>query len=996
MKKIILAFVSAALSCVAFGAKTTCFTGRAGVEGGNLFSVAENWDNGLPAAGDTVVVSSTVKQVVNDFASGFKLKSLYLKKNETVDFAPELTGNPVVLASTLYLYDGAKNFLDVTADADNFYLGRENGECYGRIEVNGNCLLYIGNGKTLKLYGPLRVEGTIRGNTNSTYQHGSLRLCSTGNYFKTAKIWYNNVYFDVPDAVEPEFVIDWGDTNNENNKGMYIFGSNNQTANRILGTLTRTTGCQISGSGVLSLNGTEDAISPCLIQDSLSVVWNPSGDYTQTFSNRAHTTSGSLTVSNGTMRLAAGGSFKNVSKLTIAEGAVFDLATTAAETFKSLKSARVDGTFRFAPGSSNPFASTELQVDIGRNGVLEIPQGVTLHLPRVFVRGVFPKSGVYDSSSGWISGGGEVEVLNASLSSWREPVSGKWSDASKWSDGAVPVSAPTYVTAQGTSYDVEFDASVFTPPEINIGNAEGFSSRLTVAGDATLPESAETVFNVAGGGVFEVQSGFVGLTNGDYRLASVSGGGVWRICGGTNEVMTKKWGGFEINAGGTLAVTAGLFRVKNTQYSYAPGCKLNDGRIVLSGTGSFRSVNESGEFNPFGSGRIEVKDDASLYVGRAFAGPTKSGSPLEISLTDRAMMDCNAGFFLGDTLSGGETLVTVSDEAYLNLGWKSGIGINRSCRVRLDIISGASVSVGGYGFSVGGLVTKKDSSGAFPTGVVNVVNGNLYGGGGYYGKTGFTSGHHYQGCLIGSPDPSTAEWNGQARYHGEMYVGNEGTYEQSGYISLGVGCGDGLLAVDGGSVTAKGGEVLVGACDGSGRIELCGGGEMSVGSSMHLGGFDVSGLSIPRTWTMLDHDNLASTGRVSVIDGTLAVSGGVTLGVRGTGILEVGSNGVVTASSLVLSNRTASVLSFSFGADGVGSIELDGPLTVASGAKLKIDASAYRGKRGRFRLLTAESVAGAFAAGDVELDGGDTDLTAYFLDGSLFVRRHTGFSMIVR
>ena len=32
---------------------------------------------------------------------------------------------------------------------------------------------------------------------------------------------------------------------------------------------------------------------------------------------------------------------------------------------------------------------------------------------------------------------------------------------------------------------------------------------------------------------------------------------------------------------------------------------------------------------------------------------------------------------------------------------------------------------------------------------------------------------------------------------------------------------------DGGSVTAKGGEVLVGACDGSGRIELCGGGEMS-------------------------------------------------------------------------------------------------------------------------------------------------------------------------
>ena len=998
MKRIVFAAAAMAAVFVASG-KTTLFVGRADAPDGHLFSVAENWTAGLPVKDDSVCVSSVVQNVVNDLQAGLTLGSLSLKKNSTVDFSSELSGNPVVLTTSLYLYQKCKCRIDITAKANNFYLGGgSSGSCFGLIETTGNCLLYINNNESISLYGPLRVAGTIKSNSNASYRNGSLYLYATGNYFKTSKIWYNNLYFKASHAVDPEFVLDWGDTNKENKRGMYHFGSTDQTANRILGTLTRTTGCQIEGAGVLTLNGTADAITPCLLQDSISVVWAPSGDYTQTFTNRAHTTSGSLTVSNGTMRLAAGGSFKSVKRVVVAEGACFDLATPAAQTFKALTSLVVDGTFRFAVGAANPFSDATLTVDIGLAGKLEIPEGVSLSLPYVRAAGVYPKAGTYDATCcDWISGGGSVVVGNAALSSWRQPVSGSWSTALNWSNGEVPSSSPTYITAQGADYDVTFDAECFSPQEIYIGNSAGFASRLLVEDGAVLSETADTVFSVENGGVFEVSKGFVGLTNGANRLATVSGSGVWRVSGGTNEVMTREIGGFVLSNGGTLSVTSGLFRVKNTRYTYHPGLSLSGGRILLSGTGRFRSENSSGEFNPLGSGLVEVADHASVYLGRAFAGPKLENMPLEIHLKDNASFVVEAGLFLGDTLTGGSTDVSVDDNAKLDLGWKGGIGMNRPCRVKLDIKGAGIVVSGGYGCSIGGLVAKKGSSAAYPTGIVNVVSGVFNGGGHYYGLSNFANANHFQGVLIGSPDPSVdVPWTGEARYHGEIHIFSQGAYKNEGNLSIGIGNGDGLFNVAGGSARVlSGGETLVGACGGNGAIRVTDSGLLELSGALLVGGFEPSRLAVARAWSILDHETTASTGIVEAVDGTLRVSKDITLGLKGTGVLSIGSNGVVTARSLILTNGVAAKVSFTFGSNGIGSVKLSDTLVLSQGASLEVDASAYTGDRGFFRLIDTASVDGEFDPEKVLVHGLD-GLVLKLDNRGIAVMRSIGTQIIVR
>ena len=990
-----------------YAAKTTVFVGQANVADGDKFSVVGNWSNGLPEAGDTVVISSVVETVWNDYEENFLFASISMVKNQDAGFASELRGNAVRLSNTYYLYNGCKSYLEVASSGKDLYLGGNgSSEFHGRITTgSGHCRLYISNNNSVYMYAPLIVNGTLQSNGNASYRNGSLFICSTGNYFKTSSIWYNNVNFTVNNAVEPEFVIGWGDTNKENNRGMYRFGATDQTANRIIGTPTRTTGCQIDGTGTLTLNGTADAVSPCLIQGSLSVVWNPSGDFTQTFTNRAHATTGTLTVSNGTMRLAAGGSFNKVKRITVASGATFELATPTAGTLAELTALDVDGTFRFADSSADPFGSASLVVMIGANGSIYVPSGVTVCLPSVCLNGVWLAEDDY-SGVDWISGGGTVTVGNSGVSSWKSAIGGSWSDGSKWVDGMVPSTSPAYITAMGASYDVAFDAPAFLPSEIHIGNDAAHTTRLIVSGDRSCVSDGSTSFKVSDGGAFEISSGMIALTNASAAVAAVTGTGVWRVTGGTNEIQTG-WNGFSLKDGGTLQVNAGLFKVQNKLFSYGNGLYLGGGRIEISGEGKFRSENASGEFNPLGSGEVLVKDNASFYLGRAFAGPRIAGVPLHIVLTNSASFTGNAGAFFGDTLTGGSTFIELFGDSMWNFGWEGAIGLNRSCHVRMDVNRGAFAAMGSYGGHIGGVDTKKDTIACFPTGVVNVAGGTFNGNGGYYGSNAnmnapgkfqglIVGGAYAPGCTVNNTRRSLAG-NVEYAFKGELNVTDGGVYTQKGYLAVGMDRGDGAVRINGGTMTkTTAGEVLVGICGGRGLLEVTGGGAATSASPIYVGGVDPSTLAIPRTWPEADSSSTAATGLVAVVDGSLAVTGGFVLGACGTGILEIGSNGVVTASSMTLSNNVLSKLSFKFGEGGVGRIVLSGALTVSDGAKLEIDASAYQGKRGRFRLLSAGAVSGAFAPVDVDIISEDGRMT-YALDGnSLYALRPNGSVFTLR
>ena len=273
----------------------------------------------------------------------------------------------------------------------------------------------------------------------------------------------------------------------------------------------------------------------------------------------------------------------------------------------------------------------------------------------------------------------------------------------------------------------------------------------------------------------------------------------------------------------------------------------------------------------------------------------------------------------------------------------------------------------------------------------------------------------YQGVIIGGTYSTIVtvnnvrqQFTNPYRLHGEMNVFANGTYKQGmGYLAVGMADADGIMRIAGGTALKDAefmkaaavhgepnGEILIGVCGGNGLVEVTGGGTVDFKGKLFAGGVDPAGLRVPRTWSSLNTASTASTGTVRVVDGTFAVSGAMTLGARGTGILEVGSNGVVNASSLVMSNNVESVLSFKFGPDGIGCVNLVGGLEITPGAKLKVDASEYTGTESRrFPLVLADSVSGSFAS--VEYDNRKLRMT-FREDGLYATVNPAGFVLVVR
>lgn len=993
----VLAVLLAAMSSFA---KTTTFIGQPGVADGDKFSVAANWDNGLPVAGDTLIVSSKVVSVVNDLEN-LSVRNLYLYKNIEADSSPTLSGNAVAIegGGSLRPYKGSVVYNDISCAGSLTLGGSGKGKLYGSVIVIGNLSVNVENDNHVYAYSPVKA-GTLEG----SWKNGFLHLCSTGNSFGTCKLWYAGLQIEVANAVAPEFVIDWGNSYHENTRGVYYFGAYDQTANRIVGPFRTTQGAeitsgrQINGTGTLTLNGTADAISPCLIENSLSIVWNPSGNFTQTFSNRVHTTTGSLIVSNGTMRLAAGGKFANVKKVVVADGATFDLATAASGTLAALTTLNVYGTFKFAEATANPFSASSLLVNIGANGKLYVPSGVTLSLPNVGVKGVYLAADTYESGCGWIEGGGSVVVANAAtISSWKAATSGNWNTGANWVDGNVPSANPTYITAQGANYDVAFDAATFAPPKVVVGNDADHTARLLVSGDTSLASDGSTAFEVTDGGVVEFASGLSSFTNTNTSatIATVSGSGVWRVSGGTNTMYFYNKG-LVLKNGGTLQVTAGCFQTQNTSATYNNPFGMENGNLEVSGTGSFRTVNSDGEFNPMGSGSITATDDARLYFGRAYAGPNVAGVPLCITLRNRASFSGNSSAFFGDTLTGGETYIKLYDNATWSFGWRGGVGINRSCLAQMDIYDSASVTCGGYGAYIGSVDHKGNNSApCFPTGIVNVVGGTFNGRANYYGNGSMSSPEAFQGVLVGGIYQTNTNLKADYRLHGELNVFSGGTYSQNlGYLAIGMDKGDGYMRIAGGAATKSGGgEILVGACGGNGLLEVTDCGSVTISSPLYIGGVDPSGLEIPRTWTTIASSSTAATGIVRVTDGTLDVTKAITLGERGTGVLEVGSNGVVRATTMTLKNNVASKLSFKFGEDGIGSVTLTGALTVEPGAELELDFTDFKGSPRKFKLLQADSISGTFDKSKIRVVGA-TDMLCSVRGNAIYAIRDTGLLII--
>ena len=253
----------------------------------------------------------------------------------------------------------------------------------------------------------------------------------------------------------------------------------------------------------LYLDGaTQDYSTHALIQSGVSLVWNPSGNCTQTVVNRTHTTDGSIIVSNGTFRVAGTATFKNLTSIAVADGATFDIATSASAALLGLKSLAVENGGRFVVSSAEPFGEATC-VRLAETAELALPADSTCQVAELWVwrdgeykqvtSGSYAPGTIPQVTGGTIrvaTGDPEIEEITWDAGAGDDRSIAAWDN---WDDGAEhDLSAgwvlPTFASA-GTSADVD-RAVTFKGIRFD-GAAKGFE--LTGAGSLRILEQGVTV-----------------------------------------------------------------------------------------------------------------------------------------------------------------------------------------------------------------------------------------------------------------------------------------------------------------------------------------------------------------------------------------------------------------------------------------------------------------------------------------------------------------------
>ena len=197
-----------------------------------------------------------------------------------------------------------------------------------------------------------------------------------------------NVKCGVADALDATKTILWA--GNTSAGGGYLdLGGHDQHALALESDSDTTGRCLVSygGGATLYLDGAaQDYTTSAQIGQGVSLVWNPAGAYVQTVMDRAHVTAGSITVSNGTFRVGGTSTFKNLTAIDVADGATFDLATTASYALNGLKSLTVEdgGTFAAGAGAQGPIGEDAV-VTLGKTATLALQEGSTVDVAELWV-----------------------------------------------------------------------------------------------------------------------------------------------------------------------------------------------------------------------------------------------------------------------------------------------------------------------------------------------------------------------------------------------------------------------------------------------------------------------------------------------------------------------------------------------------------------------------------------------------------------------------------
>ena len=877
-------------------------------------------------------------------------------------------------------------------------------------------------------FGPVKVKKVLQYSASQSI----FRFYSTENEWDEFEASsYTMYYFMIKNAMPARAVLSFGSAGALSDwKGAYFCAD--QTLNRIEGIdpgsgkygsevfwIRNATGKDDNADLTMTLAGTASAKTYAkFVAGSYggkwSLVWAPTGDYTQEFAEREQGITGTLTVSNGTVRVSGAGKFASLPTLVVKDGACFDCASTVSGALNNLKRIDLGRNAKFmlaatatAPCSSNP------HVTMGIGSQFVLPAGASIAVGDLFspdgrlVPGdTYTGSGSSGTRVPWIDGEGTVTVTpTGSYASWNQAANGDWNTAANWTSSVMPGDGRQAVVAvNGSSFTVSVNAAPSANPVgIRVENAsEGEATTLSVAAPLAVNLADGKGLDIGRGGRMSVlANGDVFVTSADSppkkSVASVRihDGGELDVAGG--KFRGQNFGGrIEVGSGGLLSVSSGAICITN-RISASDGIWVEPGgRIELTGgtllsscyttyarpitmrggsidcSGDAQILASAGFGIYFGNGELNLRGNSQLVphteTARIFVAPYASGDAMTINVSEHARwfmrdaIETTIGYDCPDS----RVVMNLSSDAESDLGaisyvgWQDGYG-------ELNLSAG-TLCAGTYGIRIGTLVDRDmevPTREVHPRGRVSISGGQLkiYGAQAGYATEGMS------GLLVGACQVFGGE-------HVAYGSDSEGELVSSGFVTnaygftaVGIGNARGRVVQTGGEIVTSSRPTIIGAYTGAGEW-IVSNGVTHVLGDLYLGG--ITPAQWDRDFDALFPTNAAGTkGRLEAAGGEVVVSGNLfagQAGALGTADIDIGPGGLLSSdSSIVLDNAK---VSYRFGPTGVGRIHAASNLEIGANAILEIDISALAEKTRSHVLATASGgVVGDFAS--VVVQGAD-------------------------
>lgn len=870
-------------------------------------------------------------------------------------------GDVVCLGGELDLFDVANKPMTFNGE-----VRVPDGDLYTPVGMNGMTITLTFNGRVIcrAFYAP------GRNSKSDTYAQGMRYFNAMSNDIEIVYGHHSDLYFRAGGNTFTEktrlaydgtaIYTGWGSPTGHS--GVHIRDNTTEVINRLTGKVFDVNKCRITAvtagaTATLHLKGTASDTTSYRLWDAVNLIWDPTGDYVQCFTNGNHQTTGFIEVRRGAVESGGTNTFRKVRKIIVRSGARFfaNAKSDVVGSLEGLEELRVEdgGTFRASAHEINVFGETAKAVFRLETGAAFDFGGATpvIAVDSVLVDGTPLATGDHTSVAGIDLGGATLRVANSNLSVWKAAVDGNWSEGAKWTGEEVPSAKEALVTATGSDYVVTADADVA-------------ASSVEVGGDGTLAFSggvrtiSSDVVMVRDGGMFKVEGDATKLLlttpskDAEGWAFRIDEGGTYVQSGGRVEVAGTGTGLVGVN-GGTFAMTGGELVLPTGRKSAAKQFALNGGAFDMSGDAKLIVSNTWSAYGwpMFGNGSVSLAGSAGIFgqspgnnTGLMFSGD--AGGELRMSVTDSACVYAVEVVSFGG-VAGSRTIVDWASSHTAAIAHGSYVAQGAGF-AELTVAAGARfLPCSMYNFCVGYGV-----GGAEVDGVVN-VNGLLS-----YNCSAITwSGRStsWDSCMIGaaSTEAATAaqpdgEGGWRRAYRGTVNVNAGGVLKSSnttsGRLIVGVGRGAyGVLNVKGGAVTntvsdAKAPTIL-GYAGGEGESHVTDGGHMVLSGSLYVGGCPTNVTKITVMGAMADEND--AKGLLDLVDGGVSVVGNLVVGEKGAGTVRLRPG---------------------------AQLDVAGEFRAEAGAKLVVDVSDWDGKRS-FTLARFGSTAAGKAFAAVETVG---------------------------